>query len=148
MCSQISLQLFHSQAYIQEAATLGMITTIRRTPQVRKIIRLTLALALLPEHLIVTGYRAILGRARKQPNMCRLTKPFLLYVWRHWVSRPMHRSKMCFLASEQRVNNVCEENSHMLQEEVGPHAPIYAFFGKTIYHDKTLYKPKTEFFIP
>ena len=119
---------------------LCLIMTMMQTPEVRRIMQLTMILSLLPEHLIVTGYRAILEYARSQRNhIWRLARPFLLYVWRYWVSRPLLRSRMCLYGSNQQTSIICQLHLHILLDEVGTHPTIDVFIGKSYNPNTTLW---------
>lgn len=104
---------------------------MRRIPEVRRIIRLTFALGLLPVDMIVRGYHLILQHARLEGMyVFRMVRPFLVYVWDEWVSRPWRRARMSVFGSNQRTNNACESSNRALRQEVGTHPGIYAFIRK------------------
>lgn len=133
-CSSISFTynfLFLSQAFIQKVAELNLINRMRRMEEVKRIIRLTMGLPLLPEDLIIDGFFVILRHSRNEGNYIhRLVKPYLTYVWRHWVSRPWRRRRMTVYGSRQRTNNACESQNKTLREEAGTHSNVYMFIGK------------------
>lgn len=94
---------------MDEVHRLGLIGAMRGIEEVRFIIRLSLALPLLPENLIVQGYFVVLRHARDEGNyIFRLVLPFLNYVYTYWVSRPWRRRRMTVFGSQQRTNNCCE----------------------------------------
>lgn len=104
---------------------------MRQIPEVRRIVRLTFGLGLLPEDLIVRGYMTILRHARDEGNyLYRMVHPFLVYVWTYWVSRQRTRCRMCVFGSQQRTNNACECHNRVLRQTVGTHPNIYAFIRK------------------
>lgn len=116
---------------MEQVADHNLIMRMRTIPEIRFIIRLTLALALLPENLIILGFKVILRYARDEGNyIFRLVKPYLLYIWRNWVVREWRRRRMTVYGSAQRTNNVCESHNRMLRNAVGTHANIYMFLGK------------------
>lgn len=119
---------------MEQVASLGLIVQMRRIPEVRRIIRYTLALPLLPENLIMQGFRVIMQHARDEGNFIfRIVQPFLRYIWRNWVSRPWRRTRMSVFGSYQRTNNVCESHNRTLREAVGTHQNLYSFIGLLIY---------------
>jgi len=94
---------------MDEVHRLGLIGAMRNIEEVRFIIRLTLALPLLPENLIVQGYHVVLTHAVNEGNFVyRQVLPFLQFVYTYWVSRPWRRRRMTVFGSQQRTNNCCE----------------------------------------
>ncbi|KAK3919969.1 Ribonuclease HII [Frankliniella fusca] len=119
-----------SRAFLQEVAELNLVNRMRNIEEVRRIIRLTLGLALLPEPFIVDGYHVILNHAVGEGNyIYRMVLPYLRYVWRYWVSRPWRRARMCVHGSSQRTNNACESQNKVLREECGIHSNVYMFLA-------------------
>ena len=127
--------IFFFQAFLVQVAELRLTARMRRIPEVRRIIRFTLALPLLPEDIIVRGFKPILQHARNEGNFIfRMVRPFLMFVWTYWVSRPWRRARMCVFGSAQRTNNVCEAHNSMLREVLGKHPNIYFFISKFPYY--------------
>ena len=115
---------------MEQVRNLNLVQQMRRIPEVRTIIRLTLALPLLPENHIILGFHTIMRHARDEGlYIFRIVRGYLLFIWRYWVSRPWRRRRMCVFGSCQRTNNVCECHNRMLREIVGTHPNLYAFIG-------------------
>jgi len=88
-----------------------MIPDMRRIPEVRAIVRMTIALALLPDEphdsYILRGFHIITRHAQDEGNyIFGIVQAFLQYVWTSWVGRPWLRRRMCVFGSLQRTNNV------------------------------------------
>lgn len=121
------------RAYIQQVAELSLINQMKRVVEVRKIIRLTMALALLPEDMILQGFQVIRTHARQEGRFIyRIVRPYLLYLWTNWVSRHWRRARMSVFGSSTRTNNACESQNRMLHKEVGTHPNVYLFIGGLI----------------
>lgn len=113
------------------AGELGLIGFMRNIPAVRRIVRLTMALPLLPERFIRTGMLTVVHEARDEgPYVYGLVSDFLHYVYRNWV-RPQRRlQRMCVYGSHQRTNNANECHNHILRRTLGLHPDTYRFIRK------------------
>ena len=116
---------------MEQVASLDLIRQMRRIQEVRQIIRLTLGLAVLPENMIVRGFRVLLQHARAEGNyIFNIVRPYLMYINTYWISRPWRRRRMCVHGSSQRTNNACESHNRQLRTTVGLHPNIYDFIRK------------------
>lgn len=88
------------QAFMEQVAQYNLIRQIRQVPEIRRIIRYSLALPLLPENLIVRGFRILMEYARGEGRFIfRIVRLYLMFIWRYWVSRHWRRARMCVFGS-------------------------------------------------
>ncbi|KAJ1521839.1 hypothetical protein ONE63_003474 [Megalurothrips usitatus] len=108
--------------FLEHVAEYNLTNAMRNIPEVGRIIRLTFALGLLPPNDILLGFRAILQHARDEGNyIFNQVHPYLMYIWRYYVSRPWMRERMSVFGSAQRTNNVCESHNRTLHQQVHTH---------------------------
>ncbi|KAE8738407.1 hypothetical protein FOCC_FOCC016113 [Frankliniella occidentalis] len=128
---QVNVQgcLWHySRRFLIVAAQLHLVIPMREIDQVRRIVRLTMALPLLPRNHIRIGFRLIVQEARNEGQyIFNIVADFLNYVHNNWILSDVRIRRMCVFNSEQRTNNACESNNRDLRRILGNHPNIFLF---------------------
>lgn len=122
---------FIPQALVRKSCELGLIPWMRAFQEIREVIQLSIALPLLPENLMVLGYKIVVAFARRQGLLVlRRVRPFLLYLATYWIKRRWMRRRLCVYGSKQRTNNASESMNRCLRDTVGVHPGVYKFIGE------------------
>ena len=105
-----------------------------RQANVKYILKLCCALALLPERYMMRGFRLIVREAHGFGRVVyRQVRDFLNYVLRSWLNNDVKRRWMCFFGSFHRTNNTCESCNKILNRIMGlAHPNVYNFIGKSV----------------
>ncbi|KAK3925520.1 Pol polyprotein [Frankliniella fusca] len=118
----------YSRRFLIVAGQLHLIIPMREIEQVRRIVRLTMALPLLPVRHIRRGFRLILETARDEGQyIFNILIDFLNYVNNNWILSDARLRRMCVFGSEHRTNNACETNNRDLRKVLGNHPNIFLF---------------------
>lgn len=103
---------------------------MRLIEPVRRIVHLTMAVPLLPENLISTGFLLVVREAIREGNyIYAMVRPYLQDIQRIWIRSARQRRRICVHGSAQRTNNACESHNRMLRNLLTPHPNIFIFIG-------------------
>ena len=96
----------------------------------RKVLKMTMALPLLPEHLIVDGLEAIKAYAAENGLEDAFRQFFLMYMTNYWINQ-VGVSIMSVYDLDARTNNLVESFYNWFHEKVNCITPeLWFFTGK------------------
>jgi len=124
--------LWHAcRRFLLMAQELGLTVPMRDIHEVKRIVRLCMALPLLPRNYIRLGLLIITREAREEGNYInQIVQPFLQYIWTSWLRSDRTCSRLTVYGSEARTNNTCESQNKELNDAAGRHPSAYGFIGK------------------
>lgn len=123
--------LWHAcRRYLLTAQELGLIIPMREILEVRRIVRLSMALPLLPRCYMRRGLFVVIREARDEGNFIYQTvHPYLQYIWTSWIRPDRTCARLSVFGSSVRTNNNCESNNKALRLECGLNPSVYGFIG-------------------